>query len=63
MRWSDQPGYKVEVPRHFLETLADQMADPEKWAYMLREHARTIRKQLALVEKASSKGRRPPGTF
>ena len=53
----------LEVPRHFLETLADQMADPEKWAYMLREHARTIRKQLALVEKASSKGRRPPGTF
>ncbi len=57
MRWSDQPGYKVEVPRHFLETLADQMVDPEKWAYMLREHARTIRKQLALVEKPrGSKG-------
>ena len=45
MRWSDQPGHKVEVPRHFLETLAEQMADPEKWAYMLREHARTVRKQ------------------
>ena len=45
MRWSDQPGYKVEVPRHFLETLEEQMADPEKWDYVLREHARTIRKQ------------------
>ena len=56
MRWSDQPGYKVEVPRHFLETLADQMADPEKWAYMLREHARTIRKQLTLAERARGKG-------
>ena len=38
MRWSDQPGYKVEVPRHFLEALAEQMADPEKWAYMSPEH-------------------------
>ena len=62
MRWSDQPGYKVEVPRHFLETLAEQMADPEKWAYMLQEHARTIRKQLELVERARGKGRTPPGT-
>ena len=39
----------VEVQRHFLETLAKQMADPEKWAYMLREHARTTRKQLGLT--------------
>ena len=52
MRWSDQPGYKVEVPRHFLETLAEQMADPETWACMLWEHARTIRKQLEQVDKA-----------
>ena len=51
MRWSDQPGNKVEVPRHFLETLADQMTAPEKWAYMLREHARTIRKQSPLLER------------
>ena len=62
MRWSDQPGYKVEVPRHFLETLAEQMAQPEKWAYLLREHARTIRKQLALAERVQGKGMRPPGT-
>ncbi len=62
MQWSNQPGYKVEVPRHFLETLADQMAEPEKWAYMLREHARTLRKQLAFVEKARGKAQRPPGT-
>ncbi len=61
MRWSDQPGYKVEVPRHFLETLAEQMADPEKWAYMLREHARTIRQQLALPERARGERRTPPG--
>ena len=50
MRWSERPGPKVEVPRHFLETLADQMAEPETWAHMLREHARTIRRQLALAE-------------
>ena len=62
MRWSDHPVHKVEIPRHSLETLAEQMADPEKWAYMLREHARTMRKQLALLEKAQGKGRRPPGT-
>ena len=49
MRWSDQPGYKVEVPRRFLETLAEHVADPEKWAYMLREHARTPPKQLGLT--------------
>ena len=62
MRWSDQPGDKVEVPRHFLETLADQMADPETWAYMLREHARTIRRQVEVVDKVRGKGRRPPGS-
>ncbi len=32
------------------------MADPETWAYMLREHARTIRKQLALAERAARQG-------
>ena len=52
----------MEVPRHFLETLADHMAEPETWAYMLREHARTIRKQLALAERARGKERRPPPT-
>jgi len=31
MRWSDQPGYKAQVPRHFLEALAEQMAEPEQW--------------------------------
>ena len=60
MRWSEQPGYTVEVPRHCLETVADQMAEPEMWAYMLREHARTIRKQLEVAERARRKGRRPP---
>lgn len=63
MRCSDQPGYKVDVPRHFLETLADQMAEPETWAYMLREHARTIRKQLTLVEKAGGQGVEATGYF
>ena len=62
MRWSEQPGHKVEVPRHFLEALAEQMAGPDKWAYMLLEHARTIWKQLALAERARGRGRRPPGT-
>ena len=52
----------IEVPRHFLEMLADQTADPERRGYMLRKHARRIRKQLALLGKARCKGRRPPGT-
>ena len=50
----------IEVPRQFLVMLADQMADPEKWAYMLREHARTIRKQLARLDRARGKGQGPP---
>ena len=25
MRWSERPGPKVEVPRHFLETLASSL--------------------------------------
>ena len=50
---------KVIAARHFFGALADHMADPEKWAYMLREHGRTLRKQLAEVEKARAKERRP----
>ena len=39
MRWNERPGPKVEVPRQYLETLADHMAEPEKWLHMLREHS------------------------
>ena len=28
-------GYKVQVPRHYLETLADQMAEPAELAQAL----------------------------
>ena len=54
MRWSDEHGYKVEVPRHFLEMLADQMAEPENWGDMLREHARTIRKRASVGASSRS---------
>ena len=39
----------AELPRHHFETLADHMAEPEKWLHMLREPARTTRKQLELT--------------
>ncbi len=51
MQWSERPDPKLEVPRHFLETLADQMADPETWAYMLREHTGTKWKRRALPDQ------------
>ena len=38
-----------QLPRHYFETLAGHMAETEKWLHMLREPARTTRKQLKLT--------------
>ena len=54
-RWmnpcSKRPGKKVSVPRFSLESWAQHMADPKQYASMLREHARSIREQLKLLDK------------
>jgi hypothetical protein len=49
--WSKRPGKKVSVPRFSLESWAQHMADPAQYANMLREHARSIREQLKLLDK------------
>ena len=49
--WSNRPGKKVSVPRFSLESWAQHMADPIQNANMLREHARSIREQLKLLDK------------
>ena len=49
--WSKRPGKKVSVPRFSLESWAQHMADPIQNANMLREHARSIREQLKLLDK------------
>ena len=49
--WSKRPGKKVSVPRFSLESWAQHMADPKQYASMLREHARSIREQLKLLDK------------
>jgi hypothetical protein len=54
-RWmnpcSKRPGKKVFVPRFSLESWAQHMADPKQYASILREHARSIREQLKLLDK------------
>jgi hypothetical protein len=49
--WSKRPGKKVSVPRFSLESWAQHMADPAQYANMLREHTRSIREQLKLLDK------------
>jgi hypothetical protein len=49
--WSKRPGKKVSVPRFSLESWAQHMSDPKQYANMLREHARSIREQLKLLDK------------
>ena len=49
--WSHRPGKKIPILRFTLESWAQHMADPVKYASMLREHARSIRNQLKLLDK------------
>jgi hypothetical protein len=49
--WSKRPGKKVSVPRFSLESWVQHMADPKRYESMLREHARSIREQLKLLDK------------
>jgi hypothetical protein len=49
--WSKRPGKKISVPRFSLESWAQHMADPKQYASMLREHARSIREQLKLLDE------------
>jgi hypothetical protein len=49
--WSKRPGKKVSVPRFSLESWAQHMSDPKQYANILREHARSIREQLKLLDK------------
>ena len=49
--WSKRPGKKVSVPRFSLESWAQHMADPAQYANMLREHARSMREHLKLLDK------------
>ncbi len=49
--WSKRPGKKISVPRFSLESWAQHMADPKQYSSMLREHARSIREQLKLLDK------------
>ena len=49
--WSNRPGKKIPILRFTLESWAQHMADPAKYASMLREHARSIRNQLKLLDK------------
>ncbi|MCI0835272.1 MAG: hypothetical protein J4O05_08820 [Chloroflexi bacterium] len=49
--WSHRPGKKIPILRFTLESRAQHMADPKTYAAMLREHARTIRRQLKLHDK------------
>ena len=51
--WSKRPGKKISVPRFSLESWAQYMADPKQYSSMLREHARSIREQLKLLDKRS----------
>ena len=47
----ERPGKKVVVPRFSVESWAQHMADPKQYSSMLREHARSIREQLKLLDK------------
>jgi hypothetical protein len=49
--WSKRSGKKVSVPRFSLESWAQHIADPKLDVNMLREHARSIREQLKLLDK------------
>ena len=49
--WSQRPGKKVSVPRFSLESWAQHMSDSKQYANILREHARSIREQLKLLDK------------
>ncbi|MBT5252632.1 MAG: hypothetical protein HOL69_03130 [Chloroflexi bacterium] len=49
--WSKSPAKKVSVPHFSLESWARHMPGPAQYASMLREHARSIREQLKLLDK------------
>ena len=58
-RWEEWPGPKIPVITSTLETYAEHTEDPERWGYMLREHARTIRKQIEAYDLARMRQRSP----
>jgi len=49
--WSKRHGKKVSVPRFSLESWEQHMENPMQYANILKEHARSIREQLKLLDK------------
>lgn len=55
--WGDETGNLMRVPRWFMDELARHMEDPVL-SHMLRENARTIRRQIELHDKRARVRRR-----
>ena len=49
--YTPSPCFDIYRCAQTLESWAQHMADPVKYASMLREHARTMRNQLKLLDK------------